>query len=86
MAPRPLRLLRPLLIVAAVTLVATFGIIAAWTAIGGGALPLHGRIALGLGVAGTVALAWALMALAFRSSRDGWDERADARPGDHDKP
>ncbi|WP_409606487.1 hypothetical protein [Brevundimonas sp.] len=60
----------------------------AWTAIGGGPMPLHGSIALSLGVAGTVALAWGLMALAFRSDREGWDARAnraddaDSRPLD----
>ncbi len=49
----------------------------AWGAIGGGPLGLHGVIALSLGVSGTVALTWALMALAFKSSREGWDDRAD---------
>ena len=49
----------------------------AWAAIGGGAMSIHGVVALSLGVAGTIALAWVLMALAFKSDRDGWDDRAD---------
>lgn len=57
----------------------TWGFGATWRAIGGGAMSIHGWIALFIGTFGTVALAWALMALAFRSSRDGWDQRA-ARP------
>ncbi|RYG07041.1 MAG: hypothetical protein EON96_22205 [Caulobacteraceae bacterium] len=48
-----------------------------WQAIGGGRLSLHGWIALGLGVLGTAGLAWVLMALAFRSDREGWDDRVD---------
>jgi len=42
-------------------------------------MSVHGWIALGLGVAGTVGLGWGLMALAFRSSREGWDDRVDNR-------
>ena len=68
---------RQLLIVLAVAVVSTVAVGAAWMAIGGGALPIHGWIALSLGIAGTVALTWALMRLAFRSDRDGWDARAD---------
>ena len=68
---------RQLLIVLAVAVVSTVAVGAAWVAIGGGALPIHGWIALSLGIAGTVALTWALMRLAFRSDRDGWDARAD---------
>ena len=30
-----------------------------------------------LGLIALIALAWVLMALAFRSDREGWDERAD---------
>lgn len=48
-----------------------------WTAIGGGAMSLHGWIALGIGIFGTAALAWGLMALAFRSDREGWDDCVD---------
>ena len=69
--------IRQLLIVLAVAVVSTVAVGAAWMAIGGGALPIHGWIALSLGIAGTVALTWALMRLAFRSDRDGWDARAD---------
>ena len=36
-------------------------------------------VALSLGVAGTIALAWVLMGLAFKSNREGWDDRADGR-------
>lgn len=68
---------RQLLIVALVAVVSTVAVGAAWMAIGGGTLPIHGWIALSLGIAGTVALTWTLMRLAFRSDRDGWDARAD---------
>ena len=68
---------RQLLIVLAVAVVSTVAVGAAWMAIGGGTLPIHGWIALSLGIAGTVALTWVLMRLAFRSDRDGWDARAD---------
>lgn len=67
---------RSLLIVVAVSAVSTLAVGAAWIGIGGGTLPTHGWIALSLGVVGTVALTWALMRLAFRSDRDGWDARA----------
>lgn len=56
---------------------ATWGLGLFWVAIGGGALPLHGWIAMALGVAGTVALSWVLMALAFKSHREGWDDQVD---------
>lgn len=48
-----------------------------WMAIGGGPMPIHGWIAMGLGVLGTVGLAWLLMALAFKSHREGWDDQVD---------
>lgn len=76
------RLLLRILWVVGVATLATGAVSLAWTAIGGGPLGLHGLIALSLGVLGTVALTWALMALAFKSSREGWDER----PDDPDKP
>jgi len=79
------RLLVRLAIIGMVAAVATWAVSLAWTAIGGGPLGLHGLIALSLGVTGTVALTWTLMALAFKSSREGWDDRAD-RPGKPDKP
>lgn len=68
---------RTLLAVVGVAVGSVVGITLAWAAIGGGAMPIHGVIALSLGVAGTIALAWVLMALAFKSDRDGWDDRAD---------
>lgn len=55
----------------------TLGLSLFWTAIGGGDLTIHGWIALVLGVLGTVGLAWGLMALAFKSDREGWDDRVD---------
>ena len=66
-----------LLLIIGVAAFATAGVSLAWTAIGGGPLGLHGLIALSLGVLGTVGLTWALMALAFKSSREGWDDRPD---------
>ena len=68
---------RIFLIAVGVAVGSTVGISWAWTAIGGGPMPIHGLVALSLGVAGTIALAWILMSLAFRSDREGWDERAD---------
>ena len=58
---------------------ATWGLSLFWIAIGGGALPLHGWIAMGLGVTGTVGLTYGLMALAFKSHREGWDDQVDNR-------
>lgn len=69
-------MLKPLVFIC-VAVIATVAVSLAWTAIGGGPLGLHGRIALSLGVLGTVGLTWALMALAFKSSREGWDDRPD---------
>ena len=80
------RLLVRLLLVIGVAAAATVGVSLAWSAIGGGPLGLHGLIALSLGVLGTVALTWGLMALAFKSSRVGWDDQADRRAADPDKP
>lgn len=48
-----------------------------WEAIGGHPMSVHGWIALGIGMFGTIGLTWALMSLAFRSSREGWDDRVD---------
>lgn len=56
---------------------ATWGLGLFWIAIGGGDLPLHGWIAMALGVTGTVGLSWVLMALAFKSHREGWDDQVD---------
>lgn len=71
-----------------ISVAATLGLGLTWTAIGGGAMSLHGWIALGIGIFGTAALAWGLMGLAFRSDREGWDDRVDNSldPGrDHDE-
>lgn len=76
------RLLLKFLAFTGVAVAATAGVSLAWTAIDGGPLGPHGLIALSLGVFGAVALTWALMALAFKSSREGWDDR----PDDPDKP
>ena len=76
------RFLLKLAAVMGVAILATAAVGLAWTLIGGGPLGTHGLIALSLGVFGTVALTWALMALAFKSSREGWDDR----PDDPDKP
>lgn len=65
------------LIALVLSAVATWGLGLFWVAIGGGSLPLHGWIAMGLGVAGTVGLTWVLMALAFKSNREGWDDQVD---------
>jgi hypothetical protein len=77
MASRILRLLLATLFALTISALATWGLGRFWVAIGGGDLPLHGWIAMGLGICGTVGLAWGLMALAFKSDREGWDERAD---------
>ncbi len=66
-----------ILLALAVSACATWGLGLFWVAIGGGDLPLHGWIAMALGVAGTVGLTWALMALAFKSHREGWDDGVD---------
>lgn len=71
------RFLLNLLLALLVAAVATWGLAAVWRAIGGGDLSAHGWIALSLGIVGTVGLAWALMALAFKSDREGWDDRVD---------
>ena len=72
--PRFLKALAGALVIAAIaTALLWFG----WKAAGGETLGLHGTIALSIGVTGTVALAWGLMALAFKSSREGWDDRVD---------
>ena len=77
MASPPFRLVGNLLVAGGIAAAATVAISVAWAAIGGGALPVHGWIALLLGVFGTVGLAWVLMALAFKSDREGWDDRVD---------
>lgn len=77
MASRAPRFVRNIVIAAVVSTAATGLISLFWKMIGGGDLPLHGWIALSLGVLGTVVLAWVLMGLAFKSSREGWDDQVD---------
>lgn len=71
------RFVRNLAIAIIISVMATGVLTLCWKAIGGGDLPLHGWIALSLGVLGTVGLAWLLMGLAFKSSREGWDDQVD---------
>lgn len=77
MAGRLLRFLLNLLLALLIAAGATFAISWTWSAIGGGEMSMHGWIALLIGVFGTVGLAWGLMALAFKSNREGWDDRVD---------
>lgn len=74
---RLVRMVLRTLLALAVAAAATWCLGLFWVAIGGGDLPLHGWIAMGLGVAGTVGLTWGLMALAFKSNREGWDDQVD---------
>ena len=74
---RILRILLRIVTALSISAAATWGLGLFWVAIGGGDLPLHGWIAMAIGVAGTVGLTWGLMALAFKSSREGWDEQVD---------
>jgi hypothetical protein len=74
---RVLRLLSSIALASAVAAVCTVGLAWFWRLIGGGALSIHGWIAMGLGILGTVALSWTLMSLAFRSDREGWDDQVD---------
>lgn len=77
MAPRIMRFLRVSGLACLIAALATVGLGWFWSAIGGGSMSIHGWIAMGIGVLGTVGLAWALMSLAFRSDREGWDDRVD---------
>lgn len=88
MRGRIVRLLLALLLAGFVAACATALLALAWSAIGGAELTMHGWIALTLGVVGTVLLAWLLMALAFKSDREGWDDQVDNRmdPGREDDP
>ncbi len=72
----------------AVAAASTAGLGLFWRWIGGGTLSLHGWIAMTLGVSGAFGLAWLLMALAFKSDREGWDARVDNSldPGRDDDP
>ena len=86
MRGRIVRLLLALLLAGLIAAGATALLALVWTAIGGADLTMHGWIALSLGVVGTVLLAWVLMGLAFKSDREGWDDRVDNRldPGRED--
>lgn len=74
---RILRILLRIVTALSISAAATWGLGLFWVAIGGGDLPLHGWIAMAIGVAGTVGLTWGLMALAFKSDREGWDDQVD---------
>ncbi|MGO4409413.1 MULTISPECIES: hypothetical protein [unclassified Brevundimonas] len=73
------RFLLALGLAAAIAAVAVLGLAGYWRLIGGGPMSVHGWIAMGFGVLSTVGLAWGLMTLAFRSDREGWDDRVDNR-------
>lgn len=73
----PVRFLLRVALATAASAAATLALAWTWRAIGGGVMSIHGWIALGLGVFGTLGLAWGLMALAFRSDREGWDAAVD---------
>lgn len=55
----------------------------AWDQLRDTAMDINGYIALGLGAVATLVIGGGLMALAFYSSRHGYDERA-SRPPDGD--
>lgn len=90
LAERIMRFALLLLLSFMVAGVSTWALGATWKAIGGGEMSVHGWIALALGILGTSGLAWGLMALAFLSHREGWDDRVNnsldpGRPPDHDR-
>ena len=90
MTSRPVRFFLALVLSLLTAAAATLGASWMWTAIGGAPMSVHGWIALGLGMFGTIGLTWGLMALAFKSSREGWDDRVDntldpGRGGDDDR-
>lgn len=62
----------------AMLLAAVVGGVMAWNAVGGGGpeqgISLHGFIALGLGVLGSLVVGGGLMALVFFSNRSGHDK------------
>jgi hypothetical protein len=76
---RVLRHLSSIGLACVIAAVCTVGLGWFWRLIGGGVLTIHGWIAMGLGILGTVALSWVLMSLAFRSDREGWDDQVDNR-------
>ena len=71
----------------ALLLAAIAGGVMAWNAVGGGGpeqqISLHGFIALGLGVLGSLVVGGGLMALAFFSNRSGHDQRVHDETGRH---
>ena len=77
MANRILRFLSSVVLACGIAAVCTVGLAWFWKLIGGGELTIHGWIAMALGILGSVALSWALMGLAFRSNREGWDDQVD---------
>ena len=79
MARRIVRSLGAVTTAAAIAGLSTWALGACWTWIGGGDLSIHGWIAMALGVTGTIAMTWGLMTLAFKSDREGWDDRVDNR-------
>ena len=88
MSSKLARLLLGLVIALLIAGATTLALNWVWTdLLGGGEMTIHGWIALGLGMFGTCALAWVLMALAFKSSREGWDDRVDNSldPGREDR-
>lgn len=56
--------------------VTTVGVMALWTASGGGPMNAHGVAALVICFAGIGGLTWVLMRLAFHSADKGFDDRA----------
>ena len=62
------------LAIAAAVIAATVLSLFALRGLAGGHVSIHGYIALAIGVVGVCALAGGLMALAFYSSRAGWDD------------
>ena len=74
MASRVVRILSSVVLACGIAAISTVGLAVFWKLIGGGELSIHGWIAMALGILGSVALSWALMGLAFRSDREGWDD------------
>lgn len=89
MLNRIVRFLLALMLSLLAAAAATLALNLVWVQVlGGGEMSIHGWIALGLGLFGTCGLAWLLMALAFKSDREGWDDRVDNSldPGRGDDP
>jgi hypothetical protein len=53
---------------------ATWGFVLAWRIAGNAQMSVHGYVALGLGVGFSLLVGCGLMALAFYSSRHGYDD------------